>query len=94
MQSQHSALLLTACTQILYAAAALGSSYFVEKIGRRKCIMTASYIWIINIAIIFGLALGYQGTHNTVVNGFVGTFEKILALIDVIFCLWSLFPFG
>ncbi|KAL1887416.1 hypothetical protein Sste5346_010239 [Sporothrix stenoceras] len=74
LDSQKHALLLTACTQILYAAAALGSSYFVEKIGRRKCIMTASYIWIVNIAIIFGLALGYESAQNMVANGFVAAF--------------------
>ncbi|CAK7200695.1 hypothetical protein SEUCBS139899_003393 [Sporothrix eucalyptigena] len=89
LQSQHHALLLTACTQILYAAAALGSSYFVEKIGRRKCIMTASYIWIVNIAIIFGLALGYESAQNMVANGFVAAF---IILNNTIYWLFATGP--
>ncbi|KAM0258232.1 hypothetical protein ACHAPA_011353 [Fusarium lateritium] len=74
LQTQKNALLLTACLQILYAAAALGSSYFVEKIGRRKCILAASVIHSCGLASICGLSVGMKGQANTVANAFIVVF--------------------
>ncbi|RAO73456.1 uncharacterized protein BHQ10_009468 [Talaromyces amestolkiae] len=76
LSTQHHALLLNACTQILYAGAALGSSYFVERLGRRTCILSASMIQTLGLVCISGLALGTAGSNstNTVANGFIATF--------------------
>lgn len=72
LQTQRNALLLNACLQILYAAAALGSSYFVERIGRRTCIVSASVIQACGLACICGLAVGTKDTSNTIANAFIG----------------------
>ncbi|KAJ0413265.1 general substrate transporter [Aspergillus carlsbadensis] len=71
LQTQRNALLLSACLQILYAGGALGSSYFVEKMGRRKCILSASTIQSLGLACICGLAVGTKGDENTVANAFI-----------------------
>ncbi|KAL3462416.1 general substrate transporter [Aspergillus heterothallicus] len=71
LQTQRNALLLNACLQILYAGGALGSSYFVEKIGRRKCILSASTIQSLGLACICGLAVGMKDDENTVANAFI-----------------------
>ncbi|KAF5574304.1 MFS sugar transporter [Fusarium pseudocircinatum] len=71
LNTQKNALLLNACLQILYAIAALASSYFVERLGRRTCILTASVIQSASLACICGLAVGTEKSPSTVANAFI-----------------------
>ncbi|KAJ9142322.1 hypothetical protein NKR23_g7310 [Pleurostoma richardsiae] len=78
LNNQHNALLLNSCLQILYAVAALGSSYVIEKVGRRPCIVWGSLINTIGLAFIAGLSIGYEDSINKVANGWVVAFIALM----------------
>ncbi|KAH7390650.1 general substrate transporter [Pyrenochaeta sp. MPI-SDFR-AT-0127] len=88
LNSQQNALLLGACLQILYAGAALCSSYVVEKLGRRVCIVWGSLINTIGLACITGLSIGFENDINKIANGWV------VAFIVLMTCNYWLFTTG
>lgn len=85
LNSQHAALLLNSCLSIAYAIAALLSTYVVEKLGRRPCIVYGSLINTLGLAAITGITNGTKDQPSQVANGFV-----VFFIVFITFTYWML----